>query len=368
MGQSFYSDANLTLPMSGSATVEPGGKLYVKITARNVGSQSWARSSLKIGTAAPYDRVSKFYDPSWLNTGRTSLMQQQTTVRPGEDATFVFALKSPLAVGEYTEFFNLVIEGVTWLNDNIRIPINVVDKASPSNSSRVSLSVDQNLKRNEYLLSPDRQSVLVLRDDGDLVLYNNFKKVWASGTAGSGSDLLAMQPDGNLVLYSGQSVKWASYTFGYPNSSAHLQTDGNLVIYDAALGARWATYTASNPSNLGYVNNSVSESVIYPGQMMQNASRKYSAILQSDGNFVIYKDGTAMWESGTYYARIGKKVKLVAMQSDGNMVIYDVDSKPIWSSGSYGNVGSRLVMQSDGNLVIYKSNGTPVWATNTVQR
>jgi hypothetical protein len=55
------------------------------------------------------------------------------------------------------------------------------------------------------------------------------------------------------------------------------------------------------------------------------------------------------------------------MQGDGNLVIYDANSRPLWSTGTYGNAGSRLFMQDDGNAVIYDGAGQPKWASNTQQ-
>lgn len=93
----------------------------------------------------------------------------------------------------------------------------------------------------------------------------------------------------------------------------------------------------------------------------------YKAIMQSDGNFVIYAGSKPIWASntvrgnGTYYA---------VMQSDGNFVLYNGTPQhqgpPYWASNTVTGGGEySLCMQNDGNLVIYRGSAT--WASNTVQ-
>ncbi len=59
------------------------------------------------------------------------------------------------------------------------------------------------------------------------------------------------------------------------------------------------------------------------------------------------------------------------MQDDGNFVIYqvaDTGEDCIWASGVWPgseNGPYTAAMQDDGNFVIYQKNGHPIWATNT---
>lgn len=47
-------------------------------------------------------------------------------------------------------------------------------------------------------------------------------------------------------------------------------------------------------------------------------------------------------------------------------MLYDEASNAVWSTGSAGNPGSRVVAQDDGNIVIYRPDGKAIWDTNTV--
>jgi hypothetical protein len=83
------------------------------------------------------------------------------------------------------------------------------------------------------------------------------------------------------------------------------------------------------------------------------------AVMQPDGNFVVYQSNLAVWATQTN----GSGADHAAMQTDGNFVVY-AGTTPKWASNTYMSGGNVLQMQNDGNLVIYGPNGA-VWASNT---
>ncbi|MFJ6052258.1 hypothetical protein [Streptomyces sp. NPDC092307] len=113
---------------------------------------------------------------------------------------------------------------------------------------------------------------------------------WGSGNwAQSATVWLVLQQDNNLVMYRKRDGKaiWNSGTYG-GSQRVTLQMPykdrGDLTIANASLNndgaVRWRTYTGGNPDAW--------------------------ALLQDDGNFVVYKKtggpgkGGALWNSGTY--------------------------------------------------------------------
>lgn len=101
---------------------------------------------------------------------------------------------------------------------------------------------------------------------------------------------------------------------------------------------------------------------LYPGQSLSVGGRlishndRYILILQKDGNLVIYRVGTmpAIWSTGAN----GRKVFSAVLQTDGNFVIYGSEGAAIWSTDTDGQRVAWLVMQEDGNLVLYKPDGS----------
>jgi len=69
--------------------------------------------------------------------------------------------------------------------------------------------------------------------------------------------------------------------------------------------------------------------------------------------------GEPYWNSGSV-APGGFAV----MQHDGNFVIYDAGGSPMWSTRSGGNPGARLEIQRDCNVVVRAPGGDPIWASD----
>lgn len=82
--------------------------------------------------------------------------------------------------------------------------------------------------------------------------------------------------------------------------------------------------------------------------------------MQSDGNFVLYKDGHPVWQAPHTWSHGNCAV----FQEDGNFVVYNSANEPVWASGTW-HKGDYLAIQDDGNVVIYNNAHRPVWATNT---
>ena len=102
-------------------------------------------------------------------------------------------------------------------------------------------------------------------------------------TSPSGRFHLDMQQDGNLVL---------------------IRTDDNKPIWHADTWARllWGTYGGGD-----------------------------TAIMQRDGNFVVYTEGYPLWVSNTN----GRGFNYLRVQDDGNLVIYSkITNVPRWASGT----------------------------------
>jgi hypothetical protein len=362
VGIDAYLDSGRTIKSTApTITTSPGGKSYITLKARNIGFETWYPSFIRLGTSNPMDRPSQFYDSSWPAATRpTALMESSVT--PGQVGTFQFTLNAPANTGSYREYFNIVAEARTWLNDiSLHFNIDVVNPVASSNSSMTALESGQSIIPGDYLLSPDRQSVFILQKDGNLVLYTDYRPVWFTSTRGYSLSRLVMQTDGNLVLYdTANRPLWNSETSGHPGARLVTQTDGNLVVYSSANVPLWASYTLSRPDNLSTVNYSLSSAILFQGQQLETADRKYRLVLQQDGNLVLYSPTRALWATHIYATR-----PYLVAQSDGNLVLYNSAGQPIWHTQTSGQGAVQLKMQSDGNLVLYNSAGKPLWNTAT---
>jgi outer membrane lipoprotein-sorting protein len=218
------------------------------------------------------------------------------------------------------------------------------------------------LNPGQSIKSASGRYTFVYQTDGNLVLYDDGTPLWASATDGRPVGRCIMQSDGNLVIYGpGGQPFWSSNTWQHPGSRLVVQDDGNVVIYRPDGTPVWATNTWLPTGPRAQGDDMQSGEVLNPGQSIASASGRYTFVYQTDGNLVLYDDGTPLWASATD----GQPVGVCIMQSDGNLVIYARNGLALWASNTWQHSGSRLVVQDDGNVVIYRPDGTPVWATNT---
>jgi hypothetical protein len=210
----------------------------------------------------------------------------------------------------------------------------------------------QTLSTGGKLYSPDGHYVLIMQDDGNLVDYAWPRPLWASNTTNHPYSVLEMQTDGNLVVYGqGHVPIWASNTGGHPGAYLEMQNDANMVIRASNGAVIWASGATDARLDGGQA--------LQPGWQFQSPDRQYRLVMQTDGNLVLYKGGTALWASNTHTAN-----SEVEMQTDGNLVIYAPGHIAVWATGTF-NQYSALLGQNDGNFVVYAPGNKPVWATNT---
>eukprot|EP00834_Sanchytrium_tribonematis_P006578 NODE_497_length_6803_cov_1.267900.p4 type:complete len:206 gc:universal NODE_497_length_6803_cov_1.267900:3719-4336(+) len=90
------------------------------------------------------------------------------------------------------------------------------------------------------------------------------------------------------------------------------------------------------------------------------------AVMQTDGNLVIYYRSQAIWASNTCGA--GQGPFKLALTNEGNLVILDSTGNATWKAGHRRSISEHpcfLVFQDDGNLVLYDANSNPLWASDT---
>lgn len=205
------------------------------------------------------------------------------------------------------------------------------------------------LRRGGALISRNGAYRAVVQRDGNFVLYGPTGAIWSSRTAGTDASRVTVQGDHNVVLYGAQAV-WNLGTNQTGADRLVVQDDGNLVLYDGAR-AVWSAATA-------YVGDRLlpQRRVLERGGALVSANRSYRAVMQDDGNFVVYGPTGAQWSSRT----AGSDVNRLVLQTDSNLVLYG--SRAHWHTGTTGTGSDRLVMQDDGNLVLY-AGARAVWSS-----
>lgn len=107
------------ISQSNYVTLYPEESARLWVLVENTGNASWNKDiPIHLGTSNPLDRPSDFFVASdWLSTNRAAWLTDDTTIKPGERAVFMFNIVAPTKPGIYQEFFRPVVEGINWLED-----------------------------------------------------------------------------------------------------------------------------------------------------------------------------------------------------------------------------------------------------------
>ena len=246
------------------------------------------------------------------------------------------------------------------------------------------LSLNETLVANECLLSNNKKSLLVMQEDGNLVLYNtaDANAMWSSETFQPGS-FLANQIDGNLVIYSGTSVIWQTATTDYKAGFLSIQDDQNLVLYlttDSGFIPAWSSkYGKMMPEATASAPSSPAPAAVVPVPVPAPApavpAPAVPAMSAFDKLAASYCGKVKGFKISARESLVANeclhsenKGSLLVMQADGNLVLYKVSDKSVlWQSRTF-SAGSKLLNQADGNLIIYnKFNEAIGKLTHTVK-
>jgi hypothetical protein len=119
-----FADQALTVNKDPSS-LKPGESIWLKLTTKNNGNVLWKNTFTRLGLDGSIGRSSAFKDTSWVSSDRPATMAETETL-PGQLATFVWKMNSPLSSKSYTEDFSVVLDGLSW---------------SPYNGTRLSTQV-----------------------------------------------------------------------------------------------------------------------------------------------------------------------------------------------------------------------------------
>ena len=98
------------------------------------------------------------------------------------------------------------------------------------------------------------------------------------------------------------------------------------------------------------------------GSRLTSPSGRFRLDMQQIGDLVLIRtdDNKRIWRADTWLAG-----DTAIMQRDGNFVVY-TEGKALWASNTNGRGFNYLKLQDDGNLVIYsKITNIPRWASGT---
>ncbi|KAJ3125271.1 hypothetical protein HK098_000396 [Nowakowskiella sp. JEL0407] len=107
------------------------------------------------------------------------------------------------------------------------------------------------------LAAPSFNNLVFMQGDNNFVLYHQYARspehgwdaMWSTNTfqpivGWQESAYLTFQADGNVVLYENSRAKWSTGTAGRESNWFCIQDDANVVLYDINQNPIWASNTA----------------------------------------------------------------------------------------------------------------------------
>lgn len=161
------------------------------------------------------------------------------------------------------------------------------------------------LRSGQYLTSAGGSYRLDMQADGNVVLSDtdDDSTDWATNTDEPGSTLV-MQPRGTLVVIGPFGrVLWSSRTAGFPGGYAILQSDGNFVIYQEGV-ARWASRGLGGVLGDDYpaeLRDADKDSIIDPWRFYNRECTSFVAWRMNSANHVDFSNFMAGGRFGNAY-------------------------------------------------------------------
>lgn len=227
------------------------------------------------------------------------------------------------------------------------------------------LFAGQSLTPGQSISSPSGAYTLKFETNGDLVDIQNSDNtvIWDSKTTGKGG--VAVYGPGTVagaliasayMVDSSGNVLWNTPEYITSDNRTHSELellDSGLVIMNLATPI-WQSESAANPGGTGSTVFFTVGQKIYPGTSYTIGPCEL-AFQQTDGNMVIYGNGSPLWNTNT--ANQGAAFAL--LQTDLNFVVYNSAMSPLWYSNtprSAPGVGQQsfLAFQPDCNFVEYQ--------------
>lgn len=252
-------------------------------------------------------------------------------------------------------------------------------------TTRKELKATEALQANEGITSSDNRFILLLQDDGNLVLYDydvrpsydysvqgKRRVLFDAKSQGKGATKAIMQADGNLVVSlvsSPTTVRWSSKTDHKGNETSILAVtdDGRAIItlagsqiWESTNQKQWTIAQALKPLEADHV--------LTRDQFMVSPDLRFKFSIEHSNADLIVEDlilDRRIWHASSNFEGSLSDGSL-HLYPDGNLIEWHAGSEELWSSHSNGKGDATSVfkIQDDGDAVVM-CKGRVVWHSDS---
>jgi hypothetical protein len=150
----------------------------------------------------------------------------------------------------------------------------------------------------------------------------------------------------------------------YATRPSTTSTSGTVQGFPHGVGKQWGTPTTAG----GGTTKILLPGAVPSGQSFTNGSIAaqnggFQLLFLTNGNLVVataQNQEVWVWESNI---PVASGANHAIMQADGNFVLYNNLGIAIWATNTSGNPGAYLRLQSTGELNIYSAANQPIWSS-----
>ena len=190
-------------------TARPGQTIMMLALYRNTGTATWRKSGANpthLGNWGPMDRGSAFTGGS-----NTRWEMLQSVVRRNGVGTFKIYFTAPQETGVYVEKFRPVMEGVTWLGDEVSYTINVGGSAVINKKTSKGVEATGSSPENyaaQFVTQVGKSTMVAGRSQTIYVYYRNTGTTTWYNSGADPTYIGNSSPQDRESAFTGGNIRW----------------------------------------------------------------------------------------------------------------------------------------------------------------
>lgn len=182
--------------------LRPGQRRTIYARYRNTGTDRWDKTganAVHLGTSNPQDRSSVF------TGGNIRWQMTSSSAKPNKVATFRTTITAPSQPGIYTEKFQPVAEGITWMGEEVTFTFNV------GGQSLLSSNAGEQTYSASFYDQYQGNKVINLRPGQHLTIYARYRNTGTARwdkTGANATHLGTSDPQDRTSIFTGGNTRW----------------------------------------------------------------------------------------------------------------------------------------------------------------